>query len=173
MAPILRVANEVALAADEPDRARALAVRLRGFRRSLEQARGRIARHFAAALDKSHRSTAATYSFSSTVIGAFTAARGRLGSVLVAESRPALEGRVTARRLAEAHIPVQYTTDAGLFGLLHSVTVFAVGADAVLSHSFVNKMGTRTACLAAPGLPPQRWNQVPPRRTCGTLLATE
>ncbi len=149
MAPILRLANEVALAADGADRARALAKRLVAFRRCLERARGRIARHFAAALDASQRSTAATYSFSSTVIGALAAARTRLSLALVAESRPALEGRLTARRLAEARLPVQYTTDAGLLGLLHTASVFVIGADAVLSHSFVNKIGTRTACLAA------------------------
>ncbi len=149
MAPILRLANEIALAADGPDRSRALAKRLAAFRRCLDRARGRIARHFAGALVNSRRLTAATYSFSSTVIGALAAARTRLASVLVAESRPSLEGRLTARRLAHAGIPVQYTTDAGLLGLLHTAGVFVIGADAVLSHSFVNKIGTRTACLAA------------------------
>jgi translation initiation factor 2B subunit (eIF-2B alpha/beta/delta family) len=149
MAPILRLANEVALAADEPGSARALATRLRSFRRRLEHARDRIARQFAGSLNGAERSTAATYSYSSTVIGALAAARRRLTSVLVAESRPEFEGRITAQRLAEARIPVQYTTDAGLLGLLRSTGVFVIGADAVLSHAFVNKIGTRTACLAA------------------------
>jgi translation initiation factor 2B subunit (eIF-2B alpha/beta/delta family) len=149
MAPILRLANEVALAADAPARARALATRLRDFRRCLEHARGRIARHFAAGLEKTQRATAATYSFSSTVIGALAAARPRLASVLVAESRPALEGRITAARLVQAGVPVQYTTDAGLLGMIHSASLLVVGADAVLSHAFVNKIGTRTAYLAA------------------------
>lgn len=149
MAPILRLANEVALAADVPHRARALAARLSAYRRCLEHARARIARQFATSLDKSERATVATYSFSSTVIGALAAARPRLASVLVAESRPEFEGRLTARRLAETGIAVQYTTDAGLLGLLHSANILAVGADAVLSHAFVNKIGTRTACFAA------------------------
>ncbi len=149
MAPILRLANEVALAADVPQRARALAARLRAFRFCLVHARSRIARQFVAGLDHSPRPTVATYSFSSTVSGALAAARPRIASVLVAESRPEFEGRVTARLLAEAGVPVQYTTDAGLLGLLHSAGVFVVGADAVLSHAFVNKIGTRTACLAA------------------------
>jgi translation initiation factor 2B subunit (eIF-2B alpha/beta/delta family) len=149
MAPILRLANEVALAADASGRGSALAARLHGFRRCLERARGRIARQFAGSLDRSARATVATYSFSSTVIGALSAARSRLAGVLVAESRPALEGRITAQRLAEAGVSVHYTTDAGLLGLLHSARVLVVGADAVLSHAFVNKIGTRTACLAA------------------------
>ena len=149
MAPILRLANEVALAADDPQRGRALAARLRVFRSSLPKSRARIARHFSAALDGSQRSTVATYSFSSTVIQALTAARRRIASVLVAESRPEFEGRVTAERLAKANIPVQYTTDVGLLSLLHSANALVIGADAVLSHSFVNKIGTRSACLAA------------------------
>jgi translation initiation factor 2B subunit (eIF-2B alpha/beta/delta family) len=149
MAPILRLANEVALAADAPVRARALASRLRVFRRCLEHARGRIARQFVVGLDTTQRATVATYSFSSTVIGALAAARPRLASVLVAESRPALEGRITAARLAQARVPVQYTTDAGLLGMIHSASMLVVGADAVLSHAFVNKIGTRTAYLAA------------------------
>jgi translation initiation factor 2B subunit (eIF-2B alpha/beta/delta family) len=149
MAPILRLANEVALAADVSDRARALAARLRVFRRCLEHAGARIARQFAAGLDHAPRATVATYSFSSTVSGALAAARPRIASVLVAESRPEFEGRVTARLLAEAGVPVQYTTDAGLLSLLHSAGVLVIGADAVLSHAFVNKIGTRTACLAA------------------------
>jgi len=149
MAPILRLANEVALAADAPNHGRALASRLRAFRRCLLSARARIARQFAAGLDHSAQPTMATYSFSSTVIGAFAAARPRVASVLVAESRPEYEGRLTAQRLAESRVPVQYTTDAGLLGLLHSASVLVLGADAVLSHAFVNKIGTRTACLAA------------------------
>ncbi|HKO05878.1 MAG TPA: hypothetical protein VJW51_14065 [Candidatus Acidoferrales bacterium] len=149
MAPILRLANEVALAADAPAHGRALAAGLRGFRRSLERARGRIARQFVASLPKTPRATVATYSFSSTVIRALAAARPRLAAVLVAESRPEFEGRVTAQKLAEAGVPVQYTTDAGLLGLLHSAHFLVVGADAVLSHAFVNKIGTRTAYLAA------------------------
>ena len=149
MAPILRLANEVALAADAPDRARALDARLRSFRQCLEHSRARIARQFVASLDHSPRGNVATYSFSSTVSAALTAARRRISTVLVAESRPEFEGRLTARLLAEARVPVQYTTDAGLLGLLHSARALVVGADAVLCHAFVNKIGTRTACLAA------------------------
>jgi len=149
MAPILRLANEVALAADDSARPRGLAVRLAAFRGSLEHARERIARHFVATLGQARGSTAATYSFSSTVIGALSAARRRLAAVLVAESRPELEGRHTAQLLVASGIPVHYTTDAALLALLHSTSAFVIGADAVLSHSFVNKIGTRTACLAA------------------------
>ena len=149
MAPILRLANEVALAADADEHGRALASRLRAFRRCLEHSRARIARHFARNQDHSGRATMATYSFSSTVIGALSVARSRLAGVLVAESRPEFEGRLTAERLARAGISVQYTTDAGLLGLLHTASVLVIGADAVLSHVFVNKIGTRAVCLAA------------------------
>jgi len=149
MAPILRLANVVALAADSHMRAVALKSGLRGFRGSLEGARGRIARQFAASLPDHGRVAIATYSFSSTVIGALTAAKRHVSSVLVAESRPALEGKLTASKLAHERVAVQYTTDAALLGLLRSAHALVIGADAVLSHVFVNKIGTRVACLAA------------------------
>jgi translation initiation factor 2B subunit (eIF-2B alpha/beta/delta family) len=149
MAPILRLANEVALAADEPIRGKSLAGALRNFRRCLESARGRIARHFSASLDREGRATVATYSYSSTVLCALSKARSRVGSVLVAECRPGLEGRITARLLARAGVPVEYTSDAAWLSLLPSARVLMLGADAVLSHVFVNKIGTRAAYLAA------------------------
>jgi translation initiation factor 2B subunit (eIF-2B alpha/beta/delta family) len=149
MAPILRLANEVALAADAASRGPALATGLRRFRSGLESSRRRIASKFAAGLRTFKPVTIATYSYSSTVIGALIAARRRIATVLVAESRPEFEGRVTAEKLSRAGIRVLYTTDAGLLGLMRTTRLFVVGADAVLPYAFVNKIGTRTACLAA------------------------
>jgi len=149
MAPILRLANEVALAADAPEPGACLAENLRNFRRCLEGARGRIARHFSAALDGRRRSTVATYSYSSTVLRALIAARARLAVVLVAECHPGDEGRIAAQLLAHAGVPVEYTSDAAWLSMLTTSQMLVVGADAVLSHAFVNKIGTRAAYLAA------------------------
>lgn len=149
MAPILRLANEIALAADSRDRGNGLNATVRRFRRDLEGARGRIARHFSAALDGAERAMVAAYSYSSTVTRALTAARKRLAGVLVAECHPGREGRITAKLLADAGISVEYTSDAAWLSLLTSSRVLVLGADAVLSHAFVNKVGTRAAYLAA------------------------
>ncbi|HUK51894.1 MAG TPA: hypothetical protein VL099_01240 [Candidatus Binatia bacterium] len=149
MAPILRLANEVALAADTPTPANSLAAGLRSFRRGLEGARGRIARQFGAALDGAGRATISTYSYSSTVLASLRSARRRISGVLVAECHPGREGRVTARLLARGGISVEYTSDAAWLGLLGSSRALVLGADAVLPYAFVNKVGTRAACLAA------------------------
>lgn len=149
MAPILRLANEVALAADGADRGKALAAALGNFRRGLEGSRRRIARHFCGALEKPSGAPAATYSYSSTVASALSAARARVAGVLVAECGPAREGRITARLLARARMRVEYASDAAWLSLLPSCRLLVLGADAVLSHAFVNKIGTRAAYLVA------------------------
>jgi translation initiation factor 2B subunit (eIF-2B alpha/beta/delta family) len=149
MAPMLRLANEVVLAADAKERGGALARNLLGFRLCLERARGRIARHFAAGLKERRHWTLATISYSSTVVRAITASRPRFTSVLIGESRPGCEGRLTARKLAAAGVPVQFCTDAGLMSLLHTADLLVLGADTVLPYAFVNKIGTRMAYLGA------------------------
>ena len=149
MAPILRLANVVALAADAPHPGKQLAANLREFRACLEGARRRIARHFSAALGNTRRAIVATYSYSSTVTGALTAARARLAEVLLSECRPGREGQITARLLASAGVPVVYTGDAAWLSLLPSARALVLGADAVLPYAFVNKIGTRAAYLAA------------------------
>jgi translation initiation factor 2B subunit (eIF-2B alpha/beta/delta family) len=149
MAPILRLANEVALAADAPNRGKSLAAALRRFRRGLEGARGKIARHLLAALEPASPAPLATYSYSSTVTYALAAARSRLSGVLVAECDPGREGRITARLLARSGVRVEYTSDPAWLSLLPSCRALLLGADAVLSHAFVNKIGTRAAYLVA------------------------
>jgi translation initiation factor 2B subunit (eIF-2B alpha/beta/delta family) len=149
MAPMLRLANEVALAADATKHGPALARNLRAFRQCLERARGRIARHFSTGLRERRHWTVATISYSSTVIRAITSSRRRFSSVLIGESRPSCEGRFTAQKLAAAAVPVQFCTDAGLMSLLHSADLLVLGADTVLSYAFVNKIGTRMAFLGA------------------------
>lgn len=145
MAPLLRLANEVALAMDAPQPAGALGDALRRFRGILTRGPGRIARHFRRCL-AGQRTLVATYSCSSTVLAALKAARQHIAAVYCSEGRPALEGRRTATELAGAGIQVLFLTDADLlsgFGegwWKHLV----VGADAILPAAFLNKSGTRT-----------------------------
>jgi translation initiation factor 2B subunit (eIF-2B alpha/beta/delta family) len=149
MAPMLRLANEVALAADAVQRGPALARNLRAFRQCLERARARIARHFAARLAERPRWSMVTYSYSSTVTRALIGARARLDEVLIGESRPGCEGHLAAQQLARAGVSVRFCTDAALVSLLHSSSLLVLGADTVLSHAFVNKVGTRMVSLGA------------------------
>ena len=94
---------------------------------------------------------AATHSRSSLVEAVFleVARRHKPVQVLLSESRPLLEGRDLARRLAEAKIPCWLTVDAAAALLLPRAAVLLVGADAVLPKTFVNKVGTYALLLAA------------------------
>src|SRR5207302_11493759 len=69
MAPLLRLANDVALAADAEDASRAFPFSLSQLHKALVSAPGKIANHFWRALPR-HPDRFMTYSYSSTVLKA-------------------------------------------------------------------------------------------------------
>lgn len=75
--------------------------------------------------------------------------RGDVASLIVAESRPRLEGVALARRLANLVPRIAVTHDAALPGLCTPQSLVLLGADAVLPDLFVNKAGSLALCLAA------------------------
>jgi len=84
-------------------------------------------------------------------------------NVVVTESRPQMEGRNLAERLAGMGVNVLLVVDAAAAMFMESADVAVVGADSVLyDGSFVNKVGTRMVALAA-------WDQgVPFYVVCST-----
>jgi len=148
MAPLLRLANQAALAADAPDPRRSLARSLGEFRSLVRTAPRRIARQFAQAL-RPGIGVVATYSYSSTVLHALQHSRKRIVRVLCSESRPGNEGHVTARQLARTGIEVVLMTDAALLSQLPRADLFLSGADAVEHFGFVNKVGTEALVMRA------------------------
>jgi eIF-2B alpha/beta/delta-like uncharacterized protein len=109
----------------------------------IQSARPRIAAHFSKLLPRD--SVILTLSYSSTVLGVLTGLwrQGKKFEVIVTESRPALEGRRTAREMAKAGIPTTLIADAALGELSRKVTLAVVGADAIYSDgSTANKVGT-------------------------------
>lgn len=149
MAPLLRLANDVALAADSGRPGPSLARAVKDFRKRLEAAPGRIAKLFASELDNDAPWPIAIFSYSSTVVAAVARGRRRVASVLTSECRPGMEGLVAVSKLAKAGVHVRLATDAGLLSLLQGARVVLVGADAMLSHALVNKIGTRALYLRA------------------------
>ena len=93
----------------------------------------------------------ATLSTSGGVLAAIRelAASGSTVRVLVAESRPRLEGRDTARALAEAGIESWLVADAALPLLVSQASAVWIGADAVTEVGVLNKIGSYTVALAA------------------------
>jgi translation initiation factor 2B subunit (eIF-2B alpha/beta/delta family) len=91
-----------------------------------------------------------TCSMSGSVLRVITAlAAQQAVYVSCSEGRPALEGRRLASALAEATIPVTFFTDAALGTALGHADIVLVGADAVGSNAWINKVGTRPLAAAA------------------------
>lgn len=140
MAPLLRIANELALAMSAQN-ASHLREALLSFRQTILRAPTLIAGRFRSALPR-QKSRVLTYSYSSTVLRALLAARSRIRVVVCSESRPGGEGRRLAARLAKAGVWTQLVTDAELFSRVLQGDHVVVGADCILRDSFVNKIGT-------------------------------
>ena len=125
---------------------------VRSFRDRLESAVVEAARRVAAFMrERSSPWTVLTLSASRVVEAAIrlSTREGLVSRVIVAESRPRLEGAGMAQRLAQDGCEVAITHDAALPGLCGPEDLVLVGADAVLPDAFVNKAGTFALFLAA------------------------
>ncbi len=145
MAPLLNLA---CLARGEQAEAR-----VRAFRESLSTAPIVAARNAAAFLARTsdRPRQVLTLSASRVVEETILALADALAvaRVVVAESRPRLEGEAMATRLRERVPGVALTHDAALPGLCTRSSLVLLGADAVLEDAFVNKAGSLALCLAA------------------------
>jgi translation initiation factor 2B subunit (eIF-2B alpha/beta/delta family) len=90
-----------------------------------------------------------TFSASGSILAILKKAKemGRNFKVVAAESRPMFEGRLLARFLGNARIPVTLIADAAMGTFAKDADIFLVGADSVSESSFVNKVGTLYLCL--------------------------
>jgi len=85
-----------------------------------------------------------TFSASGSILAILKKAKeeGKSFEVIVCESRPMLEGRLLARFLTNAGIPVTLIVDAAMGVYVSKVDLLLVGADSISETSFVNKIGT-------------------------------
>lgn len=75
---------------------------------------------------------------------------GKRISVIVTESRPFWQGKLTARALNRIGIPVTYIVDSAMRFFMNKVDKVVVGADAVAANgAIINKIGTSLMALAA------------------------
>lgn len=96
--------------------------------------------------------TVFTHCHSSSAVGILLEAhrRGLRFTVRNTETRPRYQGRITARELAAAGIPVVHMVDSAAKWALDGADLFLFGADAVLPSGYlVNKVGTGLFCLVA------------------------
>lgn len=144
MAPLLRLANELALAAEESVPSRYFARSLKRFSSALRAGPPRIARHFRSALRGGDKKIITTYSYSSTVLQAIVAAHSRIWQVICSEGRPGLEGRKTVEQILRRGkgVGACLTTDAALHMFTAHSRALVVGADSLEEVGFTNKAGT-------------------------------
>jgi ribose 1,5-bisphosphate isomerase len=93
-----------------------------------------------------------THCHSSTVTHMLAKARaeGITFEVVCTETRPAFQGRITAKELLQLHVKTTFIVDSATRSFIHDVDVVMVGADAVTSEgNVVNKIGSSAIAVLA------------------------
>ena len=93
-----------------------------------------------------------THCHSSAVVAVIKKAwkQGKKVQVYSTETRPLFQGRITARILGQAGIPVTMIVDSAARHFMNKVDKVIVGADAIAANgAVVNKVGTSMVALAA------------------------
>lgn len=93
-----------------------------------------------------------THCHSSTVTRMIAKAKvdGKEFSVICTETRPALQGRITARELVELGVQTMFIVDSAARSYMGDVDLVVVGADAITSEgNVVNKIGTSSIAVLA------------------------
>lgn len=76
--------------------------------------------------------------------------RGKLEKVIVTETRPRYQGRITAEELSDKGIPVTVCVDSARIELIDEADISLVGADVITSDSYLlNKIGTHELALTS------------------------
>ncbi len=93
-----------------------------------------------------------THCHSSTVTRMFAKAKadGKNFSVICTETRPAFQGRITAREMVELGVQTIFIVDSAARSYMGDVDLVVVGADAITSEgNVVNKIGTSSIAVLA------------------------
>ena len=93
-----------------------------------------------------------THCHSSTVTRMIAKAKadGKSFSVICTETRPAFQGRITAREMVELGVQTMFIVDSAARSYMGDVDLVVVGADAITSEgNVVNKIGTSSIAVLA------------------------
>ncbi len=96
--------------------------------------------------------TILTHCHSTTVVSVLRRAKeeGKEFRVVVTETRPLYQGKLTAKDLLAAGIPVTYVVDSAAYLFMQDADLYITGADAITSDGYVvNKIGTALMAAAA------------------------
>jgi ribose 1,5-bisphosphate isomerase len=122
----------------------------RNFQKSLEASKERIAEIGAKRVRDG--SVILTHCHSSTVTYMLSKAlkEGKKFEVICTETRPAFQGRITAKEMLALGVKTTFIVDSAARSFMKNVDMVVVGADAITSEgNVVNKIGTGTIALLA------------------------
>jgi ribose 1,5-bisphosphate isomerase len=122
----------------------------RNFQKSLETSKERIAEIGANRIR--NNSVVFTHCHSSTVTHMLAKAKsqGKVFEVICTETRPAFQGRITAKEMLKLGIKTTFIVDSSARTFMNSIDLVVVGADAITSEgNVVNKIGTGAIALLA------------------------
>jgi ribose 1,5-bisphosphate isomerase len=120
------------------------------FLKSLEESKEKIAEIGARRIR--NNSVILTHCHSSTVTYMLKKAKekGKIFEVICTETRPLLQGRITAREMLELDVKTTFIVDSAARFFMNQVDMVIVGADAITSEgNVINKIGTSMIALAA------------------------
>jgi ribose 1,5-bisphosphate isomerase len=120
------------------------------FQKNLQGSRERIAEIGAKRIRDG--SVIFTHCHSSTVSHMLWKAKseGRNFEVICTETRPAFQGRITAKEMLQLGVKTTFIVDSAARSFMHDVDLVAVGADAITSEgNVVNKIGSSTIAVLA------------------------
>lgn len=120
------------------------------FQKNLTESKERIAQIGARRIRDG--STVFTHCHSSTVTYMLAKAleTGKKFKVVCTETRPAFQGRITAKEMLSIGVNTTFIVDSAARSLIHEVDIVVVGADAITSEgNVVNKIGTAAIAMLA------------------------
>lgn len=120
------------------------------FLKDLESSKERIAEIGARRIR--NNSAILTHCHSSTVTFLLKKARhdGKAFEVICTETRPVLQGRITAKEMLDLDVKTTFIVDSATRFFMNQVDMVVVGADAITSEgNVINKIGTSMVALAA------------------------
>jgi ribose 1,5-bisphosphate isomerase len=133
-----------------PTLARVVCVSSGKFQNSLSASKERIGEIGAKRIRDG--STVFTHCHSSTVTHMLAKAKaeGKTFEVISTETRPAFQGRITAKEMLQLGVKTTFIVDSAARSFMHDVDVVVVGADAITSEgNVVNKIGSSTIAVLA------------------------
>lgn len=153
MAPLVHLVSVVMFSAESAGEVhrgrRSVLETASAFQRRMESAAASAGRRAETVLPKEGRVlTISASTMVRTALGTAAEEGHRLEAICL-EGRPACEGRMQARRLAEEGIPVTYAVDAAGWRLAGESDVVLIGADSIGDRGVVNKIGSRSVAAAA------------------------